>query len=266
MQFEGNIYKMRTELAGEVEYFLPVGENSIGMNALIGNEITMSFTGLINCISCGKRTKTSFNQGFCYNCLQKAPEASETVIRPELSKAQFGIARDMEWAKKHDLADHYVYLAVSNETKVGVTRASQIPTRWIDQGASFAILLAKTPNRHIAGVIEVFLKNHFTDKTNWRAMLKNEVAQNINLKAEKERAVQLLPAELRKYIVPDNKITEINYPVLQFPQKIKSVGFDKTPEIKGVLKGIKGQYLLFENDVVLNIRKHNGYFLKISYT
>ena len=263
MQHEGNIHKMRTELANPVQYFLPIGENEIEMNTLIGKEISMNFAGQINCIKCGRRTKTSFHQGFCFNCLQTAPEASESVIRPELSKSQFGIARDLEWAQKHDLADHIVYLAVSSDVKVGVTRSHQIPTRWIDQGASYAIKLATTPNRHIAGVIEVFMKKYYTDKTNWRAMLKNEVAENINLQNEKQKVIQLLPAELRKYIEPNNETTTIEYPAQQFPQKIKSIGFDKMPTIEGVLQGIKGQYLLFENDLVLNIRKHNGYFLEI---
>lgn len=263
MQFEGNILKMRTELATPVKYTLPIGDTQIEMNALIGKEIKMSFAGQINCISCGKRTKTSFSQGFCYNCLQTVPEASESVIRPELSKTQFGIARDLEWGQKHDLIDHYVYLAVSNEVKVGVTRNHQIPIRWIDQGASSAIKLAKTPNRHIAGVIEVFLKNHFTDKTNWRAMLKNEVKADADLLQEKQKVIDLLPAELKKYIDSDNNVTNIEFPVEQFPLKIKSVGFDKLPEIEGTLLGIKGQYLLLNEDRVLNIRKHNGYFLRV---
>lgn len=263
MQFEGNINKMRSELGEPVQYSLPIGENSIEMNAIIGQEIKMSFAGQINCISCGKRTKTSFSQGFCYNCLQTAPEASESVIRPELSKTQFGIARDLEWGKKHDLINHYVYLAVSNKVKVGVTRHHQIPTRWIDQGASSAIKLAVTPNRHIAGVIEVFLKNYFVDKTNWRAMLKNEVAQNVDLLNEKQRVVDLLPAELNKYIDSDNTVTSIDYPVEQFPTKITSIGFDKLPEIEGKLVGIKGQYLLFSDNRVLNVRKHHGYFLRV---
>lgn len=264
MQLEGNILKMRTELAKPVNYYLPVGEREIAMNELVGNKISMHFTGQINCISCGKITKTSFSQGFCYNCLQTAPEASESIIRPELSKSHFGIARDMDWAKKHDLIDHFVYLAVSNDVKVGVTRNHQIPTRWIDQGASFAIKLAKTPNRHIAGIIEVFLKKYFTDKTNWRAMLTNEIAENTDLLAEKQNALRLLPSELRKYAETDNKITRIEYPVNTFPTKVKSIGFDKQPSIEGILTGIKGQYLIFENSTVLNIRKHNGYFLKIN--
>ena len=263
IQTEGNILKMRTELATQLNYFLPVGQNEIAMNDLIGNEISMNFTGQINCISCGKQTKTSFGQGFCYNCFQTAPEASESVVRPELSKAHLGIARNMEWAVKHDLIDHYVYLAVSGDVKVGVTRHHQIPTRWIDQGASSAIKLATTPNRHIAGIIEVFLKKHFTDKTNWRTMLKNEIAENINLVNEKEKVYNLLPSELRKYFEPDNEVIEIVYPINSFPKNIKSVGFDKTPKIEGLLTGIKGQYLIFQDDSVLNIRKHNGYFLQI---
>ena len=265
MQLEGNILKMRAEYATPVNYFLQVGGNEIVMNDLIGKEISMNFTGQINCISCGKQTKTSFNQGFCYSCLQTAPEASESVIRPELSKAHLGIARDMEWAIKHDLIDHYVYLAVSGEIKVGVTRYHQIPTRWIDQGASAAIKIATTPNRHIAGVIEVFLKKHFTDKTDWRAMLKNEIAVNFNLLEEKGKVYSLLPAELKKYFNTDNEITKIEYPVISFPKSIKSVGFDKTPKIEGILTGIKGQYLIFQDDSVLNIRKHDGYFLHVIF-
>lgn len=263
MQQEGNILKMHTELATPVKYSLPLGESKVDMNALIGKNISLEFNGQINCISCGKQTKTSFGQGFCYNCLQTAPEASESIMRPELSKAHLGIARDMEWAEKHDLIDHIVYLAVSSEIKVGVTRIHQVPTRWIDQGASSAIKLVTTPNRHIAGVIEVFLKKHFTDKTNWRAMLKNEVAQNINLVEEKNKVINLLPRELQKYAEPDNDITSIVYPVEEFPEKIKSIGFDKIPKIVGQLSGIKGQYLIFENGTVLNVRKHNGYYIKI---
>jgi hypothetical protein len=263
MQLEGNILKMRAEFATPVNYFLQVGQNEIMMNDLIGKKISMNFTGQINCISCGKQTKTSFGQGFCYNCLQTAPEASESVMRPELSKAHLGFARDMEWAQKHDLIDHHVYLAVSGDVKVGVTRHHQIPTRWIDQGASAAIKVATTPNRHIAGIIEVFLKKYFTDKTDWRAMLKNEIAENINLLDEKQKVYQLLPSELKKYFESDNEVIEIDYPVLSFPQTIKSIGFDKTPKIEGILTGIKGQYLIFQDESVLNIRKHNGYFLQI---
>jgi len=260
----GTIIKMRSEYADPVQFFLPLGDTELPLNALIGKSISLKFTGQINCISCGKRTKTSFGQGFCYNCLQTAPEASETVMRPELSKAHLGIARDMDWAREHDLIDHFVYLAVSGELKVGVTRHHQVPTRWIDQGATEAIILARTPNRHISGVIEVFLKNFFSDKTNWRAMLQNKTIEEVHLQEEKLKAYQLLPSELQQYLHTDNQIWKINYPVLTFPEKITSVSFDKDPMISGNLIGIKGQYLMFSDGRVLNLRKHSGYFLEIS--
>ncbi|RKD92396.1 DUF2797 domain-containing protein [Mangrovibacterium diazotrophicum] len=265
MEYQGNILKMRSEFADPVRYFFRIGDQEIDMNALLGKQIRMQFDGQINCIACGKRTKTSFSQGFCYSCLQTAPEASETVMRPELSKSQFGIARDMKWAEEHDLIDHIVYLAVSSELKVGVTRHHQVPTRWIDQGASYAIRVAQTPNRHIAGVIEVFLKKYFTDKTNWRDMLKNNVAENFNLPEEKENVLRLLPAELRQYRCDNDEVMHFNYPALEFPDKIKSLSFDKEPVIEGEMKGIKGQYLLLDGGQVLNVRKHNGYYLSFSF-
>lgn len=259
---EGNLIKMHTEWNTPINYILQVGDIEVDMNALIGKEISMEYNGVINCIHCGKKTKTSFNQGFCYNCFQTAPQADESVIRPELSMAQFGVSRDMEWAKKHDLIDHYVYLSVTNDLKVGVTRHHQIPTRWIDQGATQAIKLAKTPNRHIAGVIEKFLKKDVADITKWQAMLKDEVNKDVDLLQEKNRISQLLPAELQRYIDEDNSIMELTYPGDYQLSKVKSVGFDKMPKIEGKIGRIKGQYLIFDNGTVLNIRKHNGYWVK----
>jgi len=264
MPNEGNILKMRTEFASPVKYFLPLGNDEVYMNELLDKEVKFYFTGQINCISCGKMTKTSFGQGFCYNCLQTAPEASESVMRPELSKAHFGIARDIEWAKEHDLIDHFVYLAASSDLKVGVTRHHQMPTRWIDQGASSAVVLARTPNRHIAGVMEVWLKQFYTDKTNWREMLQNKMI-HYNLQEEKVKAMELLTKELQKYYQEESEIITINYPVMNYPVRITSLSFDKTPEISGRLTGIKGQYLIFDDGSVLNIRKHNGYYIRISF-
>lgn len=265
MEITGNLIKMRTDLSNPVSYSLKLNGELVPMNSLIGKAITLKFEGTIYCIHCGKKTKRSFNQGFCYSCLQTAPEADESVIRPELSRVHLGIARDLEWSKQHDLIDHFVYLAVASDVKVGVTRHHQVPTRWIDQGASYAIKLAKAPNRHIAGVIEVYLKQFVTDKTNWRKMLKNEVNQTIDLPAEKERLSVLLPKELQQYISHDHTVTRLDYPVEQYPDKITSLSLDKQPQVSGVLQGIKGQYLLFDNGRVFNIRKHNGYQVTLSY-
>lgn len=264
--YQGNLIKMKTEYDKKVHYYLEIDAERISMNDLIGSELHFKYQNKIHCIRCGTKTKKSYAQGYCYKCFVSAPETSECILRPEKCQAHLGISRDMEWAEKHCLQNHFVYLAISSGLKVGVTRSSQIPTRWMDQGAIYAIKLAKTPNRYLAGVIEVALKKHVADKTNWRKMLKNEIDRNIDLTEEKQRLTGLLSEGNQKYIIDDNSITEINYPVKKYPKKIKSIGFDKITDFKARLTGIKGQYLLFDNDVVLNIRKHNGYLVHMQIT
>jgi hypothetical protein len=250
---------MCTKLDNPVQYELPIDNECISMNDLIGKYIDFTFLDEIYCIGCGRKTSRSFAQGYCFPCLQNAPETSECILRPELCQAHEGISRDMEWAEHHCLQPHFVYLAISSGLKVGVTRKDQIPTRWIDQGANYAIKLAETPNRYTAGLIEVILKKVVSDRTNWQRMLKNQIPENIDLFAEKIRLIEFLSPELQYYVSADDTIVDITYPVNEFPTKVKSVGFDKLNEISGRLWGIKGQYLMFDDGRVLNIRKHNGY-------
>ena len=254
----GNLRKMQTRLGDVAQYTLWLNDVPVDMNANIGETLSLRFEGIINCIVCGRETKKSFGQGFCYPCFRDAPEASECIIRPELCRAHEGEARDMDWAEKHCLVEQIVYLARSSAIKVGITRASQMPTRWIDQGATDAIVFARVPNRYTAGLVEVAMKEHLTDRTNWQRMLKNEVS-DADLVETKASLIDKLEPELRHYVDPDDTVCTINYPVERYPEKVKSVGFDKQPEIEGRLAGIKGQYLIFDDNRVLNIRKHNGY-------
>ena len=260
---QGILLKMLSELGDEVTYYLPLGTDIIQMNELLDHSITFEYQGVIHCIKCGRVTRKSFAQGFCYPCFTTAPETSECILRPELCRAHEGESRDMKWSEDHCLQDHFVYLALSSGLKVGVTRSSQVPTRWIDQGAWKAIRLAKTPNRFLAGQIEVALKAAMNDKTNWRHMLTNQIESGINLLEEKSRASQILPEELSEYLSPNDEILEIRYPVREYPAKVKSLGFDKMEVISGKLSGIKGQYLIFSDGSVLNIRKHNGYLVNM---
>jgi hypothetical protein len=172
---------------------------------------------------------------------------------------------DIEYAKDHCLIEHYVYMANSGGLKVGVTRYTQKPFRWIDQGAQKAIIVAKTPNRFVAGIIEVELKKHFQDKTNWRKMLSSESSGDFNLLYEKHHAIEILQPEFQKFRFEDDSITEIHYPVVEYPLKIKSIGFDKVQDITSVVTGIKGQYLMFRSGEVLNIRKHGGYLVELTF-
>ena len=254
---------MTTSLEAPVEYRLPIGEDLINMNELIETNISLEFDGEIICIKCDKPTKKSFGQGFCYPCFRSAPEASECVLRPELCRAHEGEARDMEWAKRNCLQEHVVYLAKSSVIKVGITRGTQVPTRWMDQGASEALVFARTPNRYTAGLVEVAMKSFLTDRTNWRRMLKNEINPD-DLVERKHEVAEKLDASLREFVTEDDATVVIDYPVITFPEKVKSVGFDKLPHIEGKLLGIKGQYLLLDDDRVLNIRKHQGYLIRVN--
>lgn len=261
---KGLIEKMKVDHQSPVQYTLQL-DGDLNMNALIGQEIRMNYTGRIICSNCGKQTKNSFGQGFCFPCFQSAPQAAPCIINPELCRAHLGEGRDIAWEESHHNQPHIVYLALSDNVKVGVTRANQAITRWIDQGASQAIILAETQNRYEAGIIEVALKAHMTDKTNWQRMLKNEINSSIDLIEEKGRVEELLPFDMRDFISGNDDVLEFVYPVLSFPDKVKSVGFDKMPEVKGKLKGIKGQYLIFEDNSVINMRKHTSYEIEFAY-
>jgi len=248
----------------QVVYHLPLEHELIPMNELIGKNISLRFENEIYCINCEKKTHKSF-QGFCWSCFSTSPENAECILRPELCLAHEGKGRDIEWEKNHHMQEHFVYLALSSGIKVGVTRSTQVPTRWIDQGASSVIRLAKVPYRYLAGVIEVEMKKYFTDKTNWQKMLKGEDLEGINLVEEKWKAEEYLGTGLKQYYSEDDSIITLNYPVLNYPTKIKSVDFEKQNQISGKLTGIKGQYLIFEDNSVLNIRKHCGYVICVEY-
>lgn len=263
MKLSGNLHKMATLLAEEVEYTMTLNGERLVVNDLIGRQITIKYKGIINCKKCGRETKKSFSQGFCYPCFKNAPEASECIIKPELCRGHLGKGRNVDWERANHVQDHIVYLAVSSLVKVGVTRSEQVPGRWIDQGASFAIKLAETPNRYLAGILEVKLKQNYTDKTNWRKMLRNDVLK-IDLFQEKKRALSLITGEMEQYKSLDNEILEINYPVLRFPTKIKSINLDKINDFSAKLMGIKGQYLLLDSEQVFNVRKHTGYLIELT--
>ncbi len=264
MKITGGLLKMKTELKAPIHYHLPIGNELIDVNSLINKRIRLTYENDIFCINCGAKTYKSFNQGMCYPCFQSSPLASECIIHPERCQAHLGIGRDMEWETKYHLTPQIVYLALTANAKVGITRKPQIPTRWIDQGAVQTVVLAEAPNRYLAGVIEVSLKAFIADKTHWQKMLKNQINPDVNLLELKKEMTQNLSPELRKYVV-DSELQDLSYPVLEYPEKVKSLSFDKLPVVEGILTGIKGQYLMFDYLNVLNVRKHQGYVVSLEY-
>ena len=260
--YTGQISKLRTNLNNPIEYSLPIGDDMVPLNKLIGKQIILKFNHEIRCIKCDSKIKKTFMQGYCYPCFISSPQTSKCILKPELCRAHLGEARDMDWAKKHCLQDQYVYLSLTSNLKVGVTRHNQIPTRWIDQGAHKALIFAKTPNRYTAGRIEKELGQHISDRTYWRRMLLGEYP-NINLNEEKNKLKKIVNQSLQQFITIDSKETKLNYPKIHKPEKIKSLNFDKTTMFSGKLNGIKGQYLFLNDDSVINIRKFTGYNITI---
>lgn len=255
MEFQGVLRKMATQMATPIDYYLVLGDHPIHMNQLLDQNLKLSFVGY-ECLNCGSNAPI-FRQGFCKSCFFEAPQAADWIIRPELSQAHLGIEdRDLAYEQKMQLQPHVVYLANSSDVKVGVTRKSQIPTRWIDQGAHEALPIVEVPNRYLAGIAEVALKDHVSDKTNWRTMLKNEV-MDVDLKVWQDKLAPYLPDEVKPYLYAGQE-THLEFPVLAYPEKPKSLNLGKTPYYQGVLKGIKGQYLIFEDQTVFNVRSNEG--------
>lgn len=267
---QGNLHKMSVHHAHPIQYELILDNQKINLNNLLNKKITLEFLGDIHCIQCGRKTKQSFQQGYCFLCMQKINECNNCLIHPERCLVETGKCDPADWAHQQCHQEHFVYLANSSGMKVGITRTKNNPSRWIDQGAVQALPIFKTHNRYQAGLIEVALKKYVADKTNWRAMLKSNVAP-IDLIAEKKlllsQAEKDLESILKKYsdqiiFLEEKNILSFEYPIIEYPTKINSLSFDKTPKIEGILLGIKGQYLILDSGV-LNIRKFGGYRVRL---
>ncbi len=268
---QGNLRKMKVDLANPVSYQLPLGDQLFDLNPLIGRSIKLIFTGNISCIHCDRSIKKSFSQGYCYPCFSSLAQCDMCIMKPETCHFEAGTCRDPSWGKAFCFQSHYVYLANSSGVKVGITRGTQIPIRWIDQGAIQALPIFKVKTRYISGLIEVAIAQYVSDKTSWQRMLKNLV-EPVDLMQKRDELVALCETEIAEVtaqfgedsieFLADAAEVDIHFPVETYPLKVKSFNFDKTPEISGVLQGIKGQYLLLDTGVI-NIRKFSGYEVEL---
>lgn len=268
----GALRKMRADLAsdGTVNYRMVVGEQEIALNSLIGKHLTLHYSGHIDCQHCGRKTKKSYSQGYCFPCMQKLAQCDMCIMKPETCHFEQGTCREPQWGESNCMIPHYVYLANTSGLKVGITRHTQIPTRWIDQGATQALPIFKVSTRLQSGLVEIALAEYIADKTNWRAMLKGS-AEALDLKAIAEELKPKIAEKLASVRLKygTEAVTELNedvinlqFPVQQYLTKISSFNFDKTPEVSGRLVGIKGQYLIFETGVI-NLRKFTSYHISV---
>lgn len=272
MNWEGNVRKLKSVVsdAGVVNYLLPGRDvldemPSLDINGLIGKMLHVQFDGAIHCVVSGKRIKKTYGEGMSYEAFLNSPLACPSIIRPELSRIHEGIAlRDEAWEKAHHLQPHVVYISQTSHLKVGVTRATNVPSRWVDQGACGAIVVANAPYRQLAGEMEVALKHAFSDRTNWRNMLRETRLDESSLVEAKEDALHELGDRYATFFEEADEVTSLHFPVLQYPPKVKSVKLDKHPVLEGRLIGIKGQYWMFEDGRVWNVRSHSGYRISLN--
>ena len=269
--YTGALHKMhvRADESNTVNYTLSIGNETININALIGKEVSLTFNGEINCVHCNRKTKKSFNQGYCYPCLISLAQCDSCIIKPEKCHFHEGTCREPQWGQAHCFNEHFVYLANTGTVKVGITRqiSNTISSRWMDQGATQATVMLRVPDRLTSGLVETLCKNHIADKTNWRTMLKGQ-PENVDLNQVKQALLGSIENELnalkqekglQAICEVDGPVYDIHYPVEQYPVKIKSLNLDKEPGFSGTLQGIKGQYWMLDNDRVINIRKFAGY-------
>jgi len=270
----GTLRKLTAELDEhhQVHYQLPIGEQLLPLNQLIGGTLSLTFQGKITCCHCGRTTKKSYSQGFCFPCMQKLAQCDMCILKPETCHYAQGTCREPEWGEQHCFVPHYVYLANTSGLKVGITRHTQLPTRWIDQGATQALAIYKVNTRLQSGLVETALAELVADKTNWRAMLK-QPADELDLHDHAHRLRQQITTRIshiqdlygsQAVQTLNEETVQIQYPVSQYLTKISALNFDKTANISGTLLGIKGQYLIFDTGV-LNIRKFSSYLISAQW-
>lgn len=270
---QGTLRKMLSRLEQPVAYQIRLGEHKVDLNPLIEKPIKLQFSGVINCVNCGRKTNKSFSQGYCFPCMQKLAQCDSCIIHPEKCHFDQGTCREPSWGEQFCMQDHIVYLANSSGLKVGITRATQVPTRWIDQGATQALAIIRVRTRLQSGAVEMMFKQHVADKTNWRDMLKGEAAA-LDMPAEAGRLIAECREDIKeledKYgffaisVLNGVDTLAINYPVIRYPEKVSSLNFDKTPIVEGTLMGIKGQYLILDTGVI-NLRRFSGYEVSLSH-
>jgi len=267
----GIVRKMRSRLGQPVSYSARLDDNEIALNPLIDQQLKLIFSGSIYCIHCNRKTNKSFNQGYCYTCFQKLAQCDSCIIHPERCHFEQGSCREPAWGEKYCMQDHIVYLANSSGLKVGITRATQVPTRWIDQGATQALAIMRVRSRLQSGTLEMAFKQHVADKTNWRDMLKGKAAE-LDMAGERDRLLAACEEDVKELmarfgffaisVLKGIDAVSIDYPVQAYPEKITSLNFDKEPVVSGTLKGIKGQYLIFDSGVI-NLRRFSGYEVEL---
>lgn len=253
----GFLRPLQHQYAHPITYYALLDQTQIPLNPLLGNKIHITYMGEKACCHCGRKIKKTYNNGYCYRCFKVLPENDLCIVKPNLCHFDQGTCRDDTFGEQYCMQKHYVYLALSSDVKVGITRKENAFRRWMDQGAVSALPIAELPNRKSAGELEIYLSQYVADRTNWRKMLKNVIVPK-NLEEVRESLYEVIPEKFQTYLLTDEPVQQFTYPSLATPEKITALNLDKEPKVTGLLLGIKAQYLILDTGV-LNMRRHAGY-------
>ena len=200
MELQGICHKMRAGLTdlsvtdqqthkANVEYKFILDRSEIDLPFRLGEEIEIEATGNIHCVSCGVKTPKSYSQGHCFKCFKTKAACDMCIMKPETCHYHLGTCREDSFAHEVCFQPHIVYLANSSALKVGITRLGQMPTRWLDQGATQALPIMQVGSRRLSGQLEIMFGSQVADKTDWRKLLKGE-AEPLNLIEIRERLIE----------------------------------------------------------------------------
>lgn len=247
-----------------IQYNWMLGDEETRMNEWIGETVHLRFLGEKQCIVCGRKVNKLYQNGYCYPCVTTLAETDLCIVKPHECHFALGTCRDESFAATHCMIPHYVYLAVSSQVKVGLTRKNREWTRWIDQGAVKSMLIAELPTRLLAGQFEMEVAKELPDKTDWRKLIQG-ISADVNLEQVATEVRERLPEEWKPYLLSDMTVNDFVYPIASdVTPKARSLSLEKQ-EIESVLLGIRGQYLLFEEGGV-NVKKHAGMLLEATLT
>lgn len=276
---EGTLQKLSVQWGEPARYELllsapeTIGSGSgtaapgLDVNALLGRVLDIEYLEHIACCHCGRRTRKSFAQGYCYPCFRSLARCDLCVVSPDRCHYAAGTCREPEWGESFCMQPHLVYLANSTGPKVGITRRGAERGRWLDQGATQGLVIMEAPTRHLAGLAEVAVGRYLTDRTDWRALVRGD-AEPVDLPLLRDRLRRLdaddpLVDDQVRW-APDYAPLALSYPILRYPSRIRRFRLERDRRVRATLVGVKGQFLLFDQGV-LNVRQHTGFHVRLRW-
>ncbi len=237
------------------------------LNDRLGQAVTLELHAPYHCIHCGKTARKLFGGGHCYDCFSALARCDLCVMSPERCHFAAGTCREPEWGEAFCMQPHVVYLSNTSGPKIGITRADRVLRRWLDQGATQALVIGQVATRHAAGLVEAHFKRTMNDRTDWRRLVSGRgveadlVALAQQLYQDKTAPAMQWGHSVGEYI---SGLVNIEYPLLGYspPQQVPLTL--EQPTYTDNLVGIIGQYLLFSRGA-LNLGAYRGMQLSIEF-